>query len=75
MIDKFDVFLQWLKELGGSYDYLRVYGEPNPKRKNYEPKHKLKQRPLNPLHYRVDDNGSVRKISDEGLRLAEKLGI
>lgn len=74
-MERFDLFVKWLADLGGEYDILEDKDLPNPKRQNYEPKHKIQQRPLNPLHYRVDENGSVRKISDEGLRLAEKLGI
>jgi hypothetical protein len=74
-LSKFDIFLQWLKDLGGSYDMFRADETPNPKRANYQPKPKLVFRPLNPKHYRVDGNGSVRKISKKGLEVAEKLGI
>jgi hypothetical protein len=72
---KFDIFLTWLKDLGGSYDVFRPDEAPNPKRANYEPKYKPILRPLNPKHYRVDNNGSVRKISAKALAISEKLGI
>jgi hypothetical protein len=74
-LSKFDIFLQWLKDLGGSYEVFRPDETPNPKRSNYEPKYKPVMRPLNPKHYYTDGNGSVRKISDKGLEIAEKLGI
>jgi hypothetical protein len=72
---RFDIFLQWLKDLGGSYDVFRPDETPNPKRAPYQPKPKLVYRPLNQKHYRIDNNGSVRKIGKKGLEVAEKLGI
>lgn len=74
-MNKFDIFLTWLKELGGSYEIFRADEAPSPKRANYEPKYKPVLQRLNPKHYRVDGNGSVRKISKKGLEVAEKLGI
>lgn len=74
-LSKFDIFLQWIKDLGGSYEVFRPDETPNPKRANYLPKPKLELQPLNPKHYRVDHNGSVRKISKKGIEIAEKLGI
>jgi hypothetical protein len=70
-LSKFDIFLQWLKELGGSYE---VFRDDSPK-KQHDPKGLPTQRPLNPKHYYTDKNGSIRKISDDGLELADRLGI
>jgi hypothetical protein len=72
---KQEIFMQWLHDVGGSYTPLVDRQLPNPKRAHYEPKHKLILRPLDPKKYRVDGNGSVRKLSDKALEIAEKLGI
>lgn len=41
----------------------------------YPPKFKPNLYSLDPKLYYVDRHGSVRKISEKGLELAEKLGI
>lgn len=74
-MNKFDIFLKWLQDIGGSYDTLRTEPEVNPKRANYEPKHKTVYKPLNPRLYYADGRGNIRKISQQGLHISEKLGI
>ena len=64
MVDRFDIWMKWLRELGGTYEYLRDYDPPNPKRANYEPKFKPTFKPLRPWLYRVDEHGSIRKINN-----------
>lgn len=59
--DRFDIFLEWLRDLGGKYQYL--YDDTPPSRVKHEPTYNPanNRRALNPEHYYVDHNGSVRK--------------
>jgi hypothetical protein len=61
MLDRFDIWLGWLKELGGSYSYLR----DEKSTKVHEPKGKPTQRPLDPEKYTTDTNGTVRRKVNE----------
>lgn len=68
---KLAIWLSWLTSLGGSYEVLRFEKSS----KEHEPKPKPNTYPLNPLHYYTDSHGSVRKISEKGQVIAERLGI
>lgn len=57
MIDRFDLWLTWLRSLGGSYEFLRTEKSD----KIYDRPEKPTPRPLNPHDYYKDDHGSVRK--------------
>lgn len=59
--DKFDIFLQWLRDLGGQYEYLRDYTPRNPKRDEYPPKYKQVLYALDAREYYEDIHGSIRK--------------
>lgn len=62
--DRFDIFREWLQDLGGSYDYYRP--EPEPQAEGtavYQPAHQITPRPLNSSHYYTDIHGSVRRRS------------
>lgn len=72
-LSRFDIFLSWLHDLGGFYDFYRP--EPDPPRRPHDPPGRPTQRPLDPKRYRKDAHGSVRKLSEHSLAVAEKLGI
>jgi hypothetical protein len=64
-VDKFDVFLKWLHDLGGHYKVYIFESKPrDPKRYQWPPKFKVNRRPLDPKKYRTDESGVVRKIPE-----------
>ena len=62
------VWLSWLRELGSSYEILTV-------EKSKRVKERLPQYELDPEKYYRHRDGSIRRISQKGLEIAEKLGI
>lgn len=61
--DRFDIFREWLQDLGGSYEFYRPEPEPrDPGKPVYEPAHKPTPRPLNPRKYYTDSHGSIRRV-------------
>lgn len=72
-LPRFDIFLQWLRDLGGSYDFYSP--EPEPPRRPHAPPSLPTSRPLDPKLYRKDARGCVRKLSPHSIAVAEKLGI
>ena len=62
------VWLSWLRDLGGSYEILTV-------EKSKRVKERLPQYELDPEKYYRHRDGSIRRISQKGLEIAEKLGI
>ena len=60
--------LSWLRDLGGSYEILTV-------EKSKRVKERLPQYELDPEKYYRHRDGSIRRISQKGLEIAEKLGI
>lgn len=65
------VFISWLKDLGG--EYIPFF--PESQKKVHTSDEPRMQYRLNPKYYYEDSHGSVRRISDRGQKIAEKLGI
>jgi hypothetical protein len=65
------IFISWLKDLGG--EYIPFF--PEPEKKVHTSDEPRKQYRLNPKYYFTDKHGSVRRISERGKKIADKLGI
>ena len=65
------IFLSKLKALGG--EYIPFF--PEVVKKVHTDDEPPKQYALNPKYYFTDKHGSVRRISDKGRAIADKLGI
>lgn len=58
---KWWLFLRWMRDMGGSY--REFVPEPRVRKpwQNYQPEHRIRQRPLNPRAYYTDSHGSIRR--------------
>lgn len=58
--DKVNIWLAWIRDVGGTYQFLRSDPPVEPKTPR-TPRHRITQRPLDPKKYYRTDSGQVMK--------------
>ncbi len=58
----FDIWLSWLRDLGGSYTPVRNLEEPKAPTGRRDPDKRARQYELDPEKYAINSNGSVIRL-------------